>query len=239
MTISRSPKGKKMKKILVVLTNTPNFPGKLEATGLWLAEATEFVNVVTKAGFQVDYISPEGGYVPIDPRSLKGTYIKPSDLTLYQSKDFQDRALSNTMTAKDVNPDDYLGIYYTGGHGVLWDFPNNYALQKLTSHIFTYGGYVMSVCHGLAGLLNVKDAADDYLLDGKKVTGFTDQEELLSGKQSYINYSVEKMAKERGAEFQKTIPYTSFAIQDKHLITGQNPMSGGAVADLLIQALEL
>lgn len=71
------------------------------------------------------------------------------------------------------------------------------------------------------------------------MTGFTDQEELLSGKQSYINYSVEKMAKERGAEFQKTIPYTSFAIQDKHLITGQNPMSGGAVADLLIQALEL
>ncbi len=226
------------KKILVVLTNTATYGSNVEATGLWLAEATEFVNEVQKAGYQVDYMSPKGGYVPIDPRSLKPIYIKRSDLDLYQSPDFQERALAHTLKPEDINPDDYLAIYYTGGHGVLWDFPINAKIQKITQHIFKYGGYITSVCHGLAGLLNVKDLAGEYLLKDKAVTGFTDAEELISGKSDSVPFSVEKLAKERGAIFQKGIPYTSNVVRDRHLITGQNPMSGGDVAKELLSALK-
>lgn len=109
-----------MKKILVVLTNITRYVNTTEATGLWIGEATEFVEEVTKSGFEIDYVSPRGGFVPIDPRSMK--YADESTFSIYESEDFQNRALRNSMQPSDVNPNDYIAIYYTGGHGVMWDF---------------------------------------------------------------------------------------------------------------------
>ena len=94
-----------MKKILVVLTNTIKYLGTDQATGLWLGEATEFVDEVTKAGFSVDYVSPKGGFVPLDPRSFK--YTDKSTMDIYSSADFQQRALTNSMKPEEINPKDY------------------------------------------------------------------------------------------------------------------------------------
>lgn len=226
------------KKILVVLTNQATYWTDPEETGLWLAEATEFVEEVTKAGYAVDYVSPKGGQVPLDPRSLKKLYAKSSDLALRDSNDFQERALSSSKKPSDVVATDYEAIYYTGGHGVVWDFPNNKELQSIAEGIYQAGGFVTSVCHGVAGLLNLKDEVGNFLISGKKITGFTHVEEILSGKVKKVPFGTEKEAIKRGADFQKKLPFTSFALRDGQLITGQNPMSGRAVAKLLIQSLQ-
>ena len=156
-----------IKKILVVLTNITRYANTTEATGLWIGEATEFVEEVTKSGFEVDYVSPRGGFVPIDPRSTK--YTDESTFSIYENEDFQNRALRNSMQSSDVNPNDYIAIYYTGGHGVMWNFPNNPELQQISLTIYNNGGYIISVCHGIAGLLNIKDKNGDYLMYGQLI----------------------------------------------------------------------
>ncbi|MGT2743460.1 type 1 glutamine amidotransferase domain-containing protein [Streptococcus plurextorum] len=222
------------KKILVVLTNVSQYKNDEEKTGLWLAEATEFVDEVTKAGFEVDYVSPKGGSVPIDPRSLKSIYVSKEDLQLSESADFKERALLYSLKPEDVQPEDYIAIYYTGGHGVIWDFPNNTALQEIAYSIYEQGGFISSVCHGVAGLLNIRDRDGRYLIAGKKITGFTKWEEILSGKLKKVPFITETEVNKRGADFQKKLPYTSFALQDGRFVTGQNPMSGRAVAKRLL-----
>ncbi|MBP2058384.1 putative intracellular protease/amidase [Lactobacillus colini] len=222
------------KKILVVETNQATYGDKSQATGLWLGETTEFVLAVEKAGYEVDYVSPKGGYVPIDPRSMK--YADKASLKLYQQADFQDRALAHTLSPSEINPSDYIAIYYAGGHGVMWDFPDNQGLQKIAEAIYNQGGYVTSVCHGIAGLLNLK-VNGDYLIKGRKVTGFTTAEEILAGKRRIVPFLNQAETAKRHGQFIRRRAYASFAIQDGHLITGQNPFSAKAVADKLIKAL--
>ncbi|MGT2926971.1 type 1 glutamine amidotransferase domain-containing protein [Streptococcus cuniculipharyngis] len=229
--------GLKQGKVLVVLTNVSSYGEDSEATGLWLAEATEFVDELIKAGYELDYVSPKGGQVPLDPRSLKKVYAKQGDFAIKNSQDFQVRALKHSKKPSEVNPADYVALYYTGGHGVIWDFPDDEGLQALAMSIYRQGGYLISVCHGVAGLLNLKDEEGSYLIAGKRITGFTKWEEILSGKLGKVPFVTENAVKQRGADFQKKRPFASHALRDGRLITGQNPMSGRAVAKLLVESL--
>ncbi|MGY3189808.1 type 1 glutamine amidotransferase domain-containing protein [Lysinibacillus sp. TE18511] len=132
---------------------------------------------------------------------------------------------------------DYIAIYYTGGHGVMWDFPNNPELQQISLTIYNNGGYIVSVCHGIAGLLNIKDKNGDYLIRNKKITGFTTTEEILSTKKSIVPFLNKDIAIEHGAIFQKARAFRSFVVQDGNLITGQNPFSTREVAKKLLTNL--
>lgn len=223
------------KKILVVLTTTEKYPNLNRATGIWLGEAVHFVERVERAGFVVDYVSPTGGYTPIDPHSL--AMAEPIDWEWYHNRKFMDR-LGATLKPADVNPDDYAVIYFVGGHGVLWDFPDNAELQALSRKIYEKGGIVSSVCHGAVGLLNITLSNGTSLIKGKQVTGFSDEEERLAQLDQYVPFLTETELKKRGVVYKKADkPWEAFAVADHRVITGQNPASGGAVADLVIQAL--
>lgn len=224
------------KKILVVLTSVEKYPNLKRATGLWLGEAVHFVSKVEAAGYQVDYVSPRGGYTPIDPHSL--AMADETDWTWYQNKEFMNR-LGSTLKPTEVNPYDYVAIYFAGGHGVIWDFPDNEALQTISRIIYENAGYVSSVCHGAAGLLNIKLSDGSLLVKGKKVTGFSNEEEKLAELDQYVPFLTETELMNRGAIYQKADePWAAFAIEDNRVITGQNPASGGTVAELLLKALE-
>ena len=225
------------KKILVVLTSVEKYPDIDRATGLWLGEAVHFVHKVQAAGFAVDYVSPLGGYTPIDPHSLAAEMVSPIDWQWYHDKAFMNR-LGATLRPDQVNPDDYIAIYYAGGHGVIWDFPDNTQLQALSRHIYEKGGVVSSVCHGAVGLLNIKLSDGELLIKGKKVTGFSNEEEELAGLSKMVPYLTETELVKRGAQYQKADqPWAPFAIADGRLITGQNPASGGPVAELVLKAI--
>ncbi len=118
----------------------------MACTGLWLGEAVHFVKKVEAAGYQVDYVSPRGGYTPIDPHSL--AMADDTDWAWYQTKEFMNR-LGSTLKPSDVNPDDYVAIYFAGGHGVIWDFPDNEELQSISRKIYEAGAkllYCLMVC---------------------------------------------------------------------------------------------
>jgi len=225
-----------MKKVLVVLTNTTRYGDTADATGLWLGEATEFALIMQNAGYDIDYVSPKGGFVPLDPRGMK--YVDEEIMEFYETDDFQRRALSSSLSPEQINPDDYIAIYYAGGHGVMWDFPNNQALQNVATSIYENGGFVTSVCHGIAGLLNIRLSNGDYLIYDREITGFTKAEEILAGKQKVVPFFNQVAAEHRGAKFMKRRAYSEYAVQDGHLITGQNPFSAKAVANLLLKNLD-
>ena len=223
------------RKILVVLTSVEKYPNLNRATGLWLGEAVHFVKKVEAAGYAVDYVSPKGGYTPIDPHSL--AMAEPIDWEWYQKKEFMNR-LGATLAPSEVKPDDYAAIYYAGGHGVIWDFPENEALQRISRTIYERGGIVSSVCHGAVGLLNITLSNGSLLVKGKTVTGFSNEEERLAELDRFVPFLTETELVSRGAVYTKADKaWAPFAVEDDRLITGQNPASGGAVADRLIAAL--
>ncbi|WP_256079811.1 type 1 glutamine amidotransferase domain-containing protein [Massilia sp. YIM B04103] len=223
------------KKILVVLTATEKYPNLQRATGIWLGEAVHFVDVVQQAGYEVDYLTPHGGYTPIDPHSL--ALAEPIDWEWYGKRDFMNR-LGATLKPADVNAADYAAIYFVGGHGVMWDFPDNQDFQRLSREIYEAGGYVTSVCHGVVGLLNIKLSDGSLLIEGKQVTGFTNEEERQAELDKFVPFLTEDELVRRRAHFLKAPqPWQPFAVTDQRLITGQNPASGAAVARLLVQEL--
>jgi putative intracellular protease/amidase len=132
------------RKILVVLTSVEKYPNLNRATGLWLGEAVHFVKKVEAAGYAVDYVSPKGGYTPIDPHSL--AMAEPIDWEWYQKKEFMNR-LGATLAPSEVKPDDYAAIYYAGGHGVIWDFPRtkpcNASAARFTNEAASSRRYAM------------------------------------------------------------------------------------------------
>ncbi|HBE57100.1 MAG TPA: type 1 glutamine amidotransferase domain-containing protein [Cyanobacteria bacterium UBA11149] len=224
------------KKILVVVTSIEKYPNMNRATGLWLGEAVHFVKKVEDAGYEVNYVSPQGGYTPIDPHSL--AMADAIDWEWYQKKEFMN-CLGATLKPSEVNPDDYLAIYYAGGHGTIWDFPENEALQSISRKIYENGGFVSSVCHGAVGLLNIKLSDGSLLVKDKEVTGFSNEEEKLAQLDMFVPFLTETELVARGAVYKKADqPWASFAVEDSRVITGQNPASGGTVADLLIAALK-
>ncbi|MBO1138451.1 MULTISPECIES: type 1 glutamine amidotransferase domain-containing protein [Enterococcus] len=225
-----------MKKVLIVETNVQKYAGTDEPTGLWLGESVEFISELYKQKIDVDFVSPQGGFVPLDPRSMK--YTNADIMNVYLDKEFIREGLVNTKKPEDIDPEKYNAIYYTGGHGVMWDFPDNKELQEIALAIYENNGYILSVCHGIAGLLNIKDKEGNFLISDKKITGFTKAEERLAGKTRVVPFFNQEEAKKRKAFFQKKRFYKEFAIKDGRIITGQNPFSVRAVAKLYLEELE-
>ncbi len=183
----------------------------------------------------MDYVSPLGGYTPIDPHSL--AMDDETDWQWYQDPAFMVR-LGATLKPSEINSDDYSVIYYAGGHGVVWDFLDNEELQALSRRIYEKGGIVSLVFHGAVGLLNIKLSDGSLLIKGKEVTGFSNTEEKLAELDKYVPYLTEDEMVKRGAIHKKAAePWQSFAVVDQRVITGQNPASGAAVAGRVLQEL--
>ena len=224
-------------KILVVMTNHSAYPSRSDKTGLWLTELTHFYDVALAAGYEMDFVSPLGGEVPLDERSLKSIYLDKSARQHLADPAFMQR-LKTTLAPNAINPTQYKAIYYTGGHGTMWDFPNNKTLQNISEQISGQGGVVSAVCHGVGGLLPLQDENGKPLIAGRTVTGFANIEETLSGIKSQAPFSLQNGLIERGAKYtQAFIPFTSYVVSDDRIITGQNPQSSKEIAEAVVKRL--
>jgi putative intracellular protease/amidase len=230
-------------RILAIVTNVGEYEKVGYRTGLWLGELTHFLDVVEEAGYRVDIASPAGGYVPIDPESLMLQEVGhavglPGKVhKRYEDRAFMDR-LTNTMAVADANPANYDAVYMTGGHGVCFDFPKSTALAEVTARLFEAGKVVSAVCHGPAGLLEVK-VGGDYLVRGKKLTGFSWAEEGLAKREQAVPYNLEEELRKRGADYDKSsVPFKSYVVEDGQLITGQNPSSAAGVGEAVVKKLK-
>lgn len=190
-----------------------------------------------KAGVEVDFVSPLGGYVPLDPHSM--SFLNETDLHYYNNRDFVSKALANTKKPEEINSSDYDLIYYTGGHGTMWDFPENTELAKIASDIYQNGGIISAVCHGVVGLLPIMDENGRALIAGKTVTGFTNEEEDMNGTTDIVPYLTEDVLKDKGANYEKEAAFSPVVRVDGRLMTGQNPQSAGLLGKTVVEALGL
>ena len=225
-------------KILIIVTNHSKYPHRTDSTGLWVTELTHFYDVMKAAGFEMDFASPLGGSTPLDERSQGWMYMDKSAKAHLQDSTFMAK-LKNTKAAADINPAEYIAIYFTGGHGTMWDFRGNSALKNVAEQIYAQGGYVTSVCHGAAGLLNLTRPDGKPLIAGKKITGFSNTEEKLAGLKNEVPFFLQDELSALGADYHKALfPFSAYAIADGRLVTGQNPNSGKAVAHTLLKAMK-
>ncbi len=226
------------RKILFVLTGHdrlgPAGDDSVPKTGFHLAEAALPWAVLTEAGFCVDFVTPAGGPAPIDPSSRE---TDNPDAARFLDDDRVKRMLENTSALHDVSLEDYDAIYFPGGHGTMWDLPGNEAVQDAVRSLYENGRVVAAVCHGPAALVNVKLSDGSWLVAGKTVSVFTDEEERSVDKDSVVPFLLASKLGERGATIAKADNFQSSVSVDGRLVTGQNPASarelGERIRDLV------
>lgn len=226
------------KRILVVVTNVDEYRKAGMRTGLWLGELTHFWDVAEGYGFDMDIASPSGGKVPIDPESLSHEVLAELGTgERYEDREFMD-LLEDSKRISDIDIEDYDAIYLTGGHGVMFDFPQSPQLENLMARFYETGRVVSTVCHGATGLLNVTLSDGKPLVRGKRVTGFSWPEEELAHRAQAVPYSLQEELKKLGADYSTARkPFESYVVEEGNLITGQNPGSARDVAEAVIRQL--
>lgn len=225
-------------KFLIVVTGVSNYQNKNLKTGLWLSELTHMYHSAKEQGYDICIASPKGGNTPIDPESLKPLMLDRLSKSYYSNPEFMD-LLKHTKSLKEVENEEFDAVYLTGGHGTMYDFPDNETLQNIIRRHYENNKIISAVCHGVCGLLNVKLSNGEYLIKDKTITGFNWFEESLAGRKKEVPFNLEAELKKRKSNFRKAfIPMTSNVETDGNLITGQNPFSSKKIAKAVMKQLK-
>lgn len=202
-------------------------------TGFNLAEVTHPLEKLQAAGIAVEFASPKGGAAPLDGLEDMND---PVNARYWADADFR-HAIANTQCLDDVDPSRYSAIFFAGGHGTMWDFPDSGAAHKAIREIEAAGGIVSAVCHGPAALVNARRADGSLLVAGKRVAAFTDGEEEAVQSTHIVPFLLASTLTERGALHQNTPDWSDNVVVDGRLITGQNPQSAAHLGVVLRDAL--
>lgn len=221
-------------KILAVVTSTDSM-GEDKSTGYEHTELARAYWVFIANGFEVDIASPKGGKAPV---VLDGEDMGAYDYAFLNDSSIQ-ATLENTLPLNSIDPADYEAVYYVGGKGTMFDFPQNKDIQRITKAMYQQDKVVSAVCHGPAALVNVQLDDGNMLLANKQVTGFTNQEELLliPDAEEVFPFLLEDKLVAQGAKFQAGQLYLEQVSHDGKLITGQNPWSVWPLAELVVKEL--
>jgi len=223
-------------KILMVITSHDKLGDTGRKTGFWLEELAAPFYVFKDAGAEIVLASPKGGQPPLDPKSNEPNF--QTDLTRRFEADGDANAqLASTLRLDTVKADDYDTVFYPGGHGPMWDLAEDQNSIDLIEAFLAAGKTVALVCHAPGALRHVKTPDGKPLVQGKKVTGFTNTEEEAVGLTKVVPFLVEDELKAKGGIFSKADDWQPFVLTDGQLITGQNPASSGPAAKVLIDKI--
>jgi putative intracellular protease/amidase len=220
-------------KILAVVTSTTKIDANGKSTGYELTELSRAYYVFIANGFEVDVASPKGGTPPVELDDLNEYDYAFLNDTIAQAK------LKNSIAMKDVDTKAYQAVYFVGGKGTMFDFPDNPYIQSLVKEYYEGGKVVSAVCHGPAALLNVKLSNGELLIANREVSSFTNREELLIIPEAaeIFPFLLQDKLTEQGAKFNEGFKYLNKVSKDGNLITGQNPWSTWALAEAVIEKL--
>lgn len=218
--------------VLFVVTSHSQLGDTGRETGYFLSEVTHPHQVLVDAGLDVEFVSPSGGTPPMDPKSFN---TDDGDNKAFLEHDGWRRRFASTRRPSQVDSGDYDAIFFAGGHGAMWDFPDNAELAALTRAIYEHGGAVGAVCHGPAGLVNVTLSDGSYLVDGKQVASFTNEEEEAVGLSEVVPFLLQSKLEERGARHSRAEKFQAHVVTDGRLVTGQNPASARGVGEGLLR----
>lgn len=222
-------------KILMVLTSHNQLGDTGRKTGLWLEEFAAPYFVFRDAGVDLTIASPKGGQPPIDPKSdLPENQTEA--MARFKRDEAAQEALAHTVRLADVKAEDFDTVFYPGGHGPMWDLAESPISIALIESFYNSGKPVALVCHA-PGVLRHVTYKGEPLVKGKRVTGFTNEEEEEVQLTRVVPFLVEDELKRLGAIFEKAPNWQPFAIVAGLLVTGQNPASSTAAAQALLEVL--
>lgn len=229
------------KKFLFVLTSHDELGDTGEKTGFYYSEMAEAYYFLQDNGVDVSIASIKGGDAPFDPISVDtNEAVKNVDpVNRFREDTAALDKLKNSLKIENVRANDFNGLYLTGGHGAMWDFPENEILAKLVTDFWMQGKIVSAVCHGAAGLLSAVNLRGEPLVKGREICCFTDDEERVAQRHNIVPFLLESKIRELGGRFEKVDPFEDIVVSDGQLITGQNPASVPRVAHQILNRLGL
>lgn len=202
--------------------------------GFEMDELTQAYAVFKDNGLQVDIASPAGGAVVADEFDRN----KPYNNRFLTDPEAAAK-LTTTRSLVSVGKEKYAAIFVIGGKGSMFDLPINTELKTLLASTYEAGGVIGAVCHGPAVLMNVPLKNGKSLLEGRSVTGFTNEEETMFGKGWLPAFPVllENGLRGSGAKFSEAPIMLNHVVVDGRLVTGQNPYSTAAAAEAVVRAM--
>ena len=223
-------------KVLLVLTSHDQLGNTGEKTGFWLEELAAPFYVLKDAGAAITLASPKGGQPPLDPKS--DLPENQTELTNRFRADASANAqLANTKKLAEMSAEDFDAVFYPGGHGPMWDMPGNATSIGLIESFVRADKPVAAVCHAPVAFTNVRGKDGEYLVKGKRVTGFSNEEEAAVHLENVVPFLLEDRLKERGGIYSKAANWVPHVQVDGLLVTGQNPASSAPGAEALLKLL--
>lgn len=218
--------------ILFALTSHATKGATGQPTGAYLSEISHPRAVFAAAGYEVELASTRGGEVPLD-----GVDRADPVNAAFLDDAARLRELRESLPSTALDPSRYAAIFFAGGHGTMWDFPDAEGFAAAAATIYERGGVVGAVCHGPAGLVNVKLSTGAYLVAGKALTAFTNAEERAVNLHEVVPFALETRLVERGARFEGAPLWQEKVVVADRLVTGQNPASAAGVARAMVSLL--
>ena len=222
--------------ILMIVTSHDKMGDTGHKTGIWLEELAAPYFRFRDAGADITLASPKGGQPPLDPNSQVPDALTEATKRFEGDEEAQ-KAFANTVTLDGLKADDYDALFYPGGHGPLWDLATDVKSIALIEAFVAQDKPVAAVCHGPAAFVNAKTKDGKPLVAGKKVTGFTNDEEKAVGLEKVVPLLIEDEFTKQGGLYERADMWASHAAVDGKLVTGQNPASSDAAADEVIKLL--
>jgi putative intracellular protease/amidase len=223
-------------KVLIVLTSHDRLGDTGRKTGFWLEELAAPYYAFKDAGAEIVLASPKGGRPPLDPKSNEPDF-QTDDTRRFEADADAMAQLASTVPLASVSQAGFDTVFYPGGHGPLWDLAEDPASIGLIESFVAAGKPVALVCHAPGVLRHVRTPDGRPLVEGKRVTGFTNSEEAAVGLLDVVPFLVEDELKAKGGNYSKGEDWASYVVRDGLLITGQNPGSSAEAAAVLLERL--
>ena len=220
------------KKILIIVSNANAIGPNNRRTGTFLPEVAHPYAEFERANYEIDFASLTGDTPYLDALNLAND---PDNLTFLTGKGWETMQKAVKLSKVDVAK--YDAVFVPGGLAPMVDMPENELLKKVIKETYERNAVVGAVCHGPVSLLNVKLSNGTYLVNGKNITSFTDEEERGYAIED-VPFLLETALTKQGAKFHAAAIWSAHSIADGNLVTGQNPASTKGVAEKMIVILE-
>ncbi|KAH3872181.1 uncharacterized protein LOC127868703 [Dreissena polymorpha] len=221
-------------KVIFVVSSNDKLGTTGKQTGWYLPEAAHPYEVLSKAGYQITFVSPKGGKAPMDEGS--GQTFK-DDAVCKEFLKHHVTKLDKTVKASELKPADFKGLFYVGGHAPMFDMPAAKDIAKLAADIYENGGILGAVCHGTVGFVPVKLSSGESLVKGQTVTSFTNSEEDAVKLSSAMPFMLETKLRELGAKFVGADNWACNVQVSGRLVSGQNPASATKTGEEMVKLL--
>jgi len=224
--------GNQQKRVLLVMSSVDEMGISGKQTGTWFTELAAPYYILTEAGYEVVFASPEGGAAPIDLLSMKAPFT-----TEYTERFFNDPvamfAAQNTRKLREVDYSTFDALFVPGGYGLIWDLASDSYAIKMIRDFYESDRPVAMVCHAPAILRDIKLSNGKYLVNGVDLTGFKNAEDSEIELLHHLLFSLEDELKGRGANYISKANWEANVVEDGALMTGQSPASAPPLAEAL------